>query len=101
MNSLPSLLLLSLAPQPLVNTGLFTNNDIDITKMTSTPIALTTLSGYECVVVWTNFKPPSPVEQGDRLKEYVDGGGWVTLMVGALPREGFSFEIQGGIRNDG
>src|SRR5687768_5923254 len=64
----------------LVATGQFAASDISDLAMTDTPVALTTLNTFDCVIVWTDAAPPNPVGQGDRLKEYVDAGGGVLLM---------------------
>jgi PKD repeat protein len=85
----------------LVATGLFTAADIDEIVMTTTPVPLTTLTAYDCVISWTNFSPPSPVAQGDRLKEYVEVGGGVVLLVYGYSSPTNPWELQGGIMENG
>ncbi|MEN8167054.1 MAG: hypothetical protein ABFR65_06195 [Pseudomonadota bacterium] len=85
----------------LVNTGLFSAADIDILRMPATPPPVETLQAYDCVYVWTNFGPPNPVAQGDRLKEYVDAGGGVILTTYAYSPIPRPWEMQGGIMQPG
>ncbi|MGQ0561267.1 MAG: Ig-like domain-containing protein [Gemmatimonadota bacterium] len=85
----------------LVSTGLFASENIDDVTMGSTPTAMTTLSGYGAVFVWTNFSPSNPVAWGDRLKEYVDAGGKVVMAVYAYSNLGDPWDIQGGIMTAG
>lgn len=85
----------------LVATGRFTTGDIDIMDLPSTPPSLATLQNYGCIIVWTNFAPPSPVANGDRLREYVDAGGGVVLAVYGYSSPNDPWEIQGGITNPG
>jgi len=85
----------------LVTTGLFAPDDIDIIRMPSTPPTVETFQAYDCVYVWTNFAPPNPAAQGDRLKEYVDLGGGVTLTTYAYSPTQSPWEMQGGIMQPG
>jgi hypothetical protein len=41
--------------------------------------SLTTLSGYDSILVYTSFAPSDPVGLGNLLADYVDGGGHVVL----------------------
>lgn len=92
----------------LVATGVFTADKIDELEMTSTIPTLATLSQYGCVLTWTDFGPPNPVAQGDRLKEYVDAGGKVVIAVYAYSRSfgtpsepSRPWQLQGGIMQTG
>jgi hypothetical protein len=85
----------------LVATGLYDAADIDILEMTNPPPAVETFQAYDCVYVWTNFPPPSPVAQGDRLREYVDLGGGVILATFAYSPTSRPWQMQGGIMDPG
>lgn len=67
--------------------------DVEIT----TP-SLATLQGYHAVIVYTNVAPADPVALGDRLADYVDGGGGVVF--GAWAHTS-SWGVAGRIQNPG
>ena len=85
----------------LVATGQLTAPEIDIYRMTTTPLSLSNMLEYHCLIVWTNSSPPNPVGQGNRLKEFVDAGGTVAILTYGYSSPTSPWELQGGIMSDG
>ena len=88
----------------LVSTGLYSASDIDVNgqmRTNNVPPSLASLSAYDCVMVWSNFRPRRPADYGNRLKEYVQSGGGVVLLAFALSRPNNLWEMKGGIMDDG
>jgi hypothetical protein len=77
----------------LVNTGMFTYDEIDMLNNPST-LTLTDLQPYSAVLVWTDYNFTYPSMIGDALKQFVDAGGGVVLSTYCFTTD---WAIQGGI----
>ena len=85
----------------LVETGLYSDSDVDLLRMPNIPPSLESLLNYDCVLVWTNSAAVAASAQGDRLKEYVQAGGDVALSTYALSPTYSPWDLEGGIMEDG
>ena len=63
----------------LVETGQFTDSEIDIIDAGSSTPSLSDLSSYEALLIWSNYSFYNPTALGDVLADYVDAGGGVVL----------------------
>lgn len=82
------------AKDGLIETGLFTEADIDILENPET-ILLSELELYGATLVWTNESFHDPQNIGDLLKNYVDEGGGLVLATYSLSN--FLPRLNGGI----
>jgi len=85
------------AKDGLIETGLFTEADIDILENPET-ILLSELEPYGATLVWTNESFQDLQNIGDILKKYVDGGGGVVLATYSLSN--FLPRLNGGIMEE-